>query len=101
MCRSLKIGALSSKKSVRISEKGKTKTNGNDTRAGLLTDTRTKSRLKKKYLKTRPMCKVTFSLPPEAVGGGAAVALVGEFNNWDSTSHKMKRLKNCDFSYTM
>ncbi len=38
--------------------------------------------LKKQYLKNKPTCKVTFSLPKEAVNGGSEVRLLGEFNNW-------------------
>lgn len=38
--------------------------------------------LKKEYLKNKPTCKVTFSLPKEAVNGGSEVRLLGEFNNW-------------------
>ena len=37
--------------------------------------------LKKQFLKTKEVCKVTFSLP-EAVQG-ETVFLVGDFNNWD------------------
>lgn len=38
--------------------------------------------LKKQYLKNKPTCKVTFSLPKEAVNGGTEVRVLGEFNNW-------------------
>ena len=39
--------------------------------------------LVKKYSKEKSTCKVTFSLPKEAVQGGKNVVLVGEFNNWN------------------
>ena len=39
--------------------------------------------LVKKYSKKKDTCKVTFSLPKEAVQGGKNVVLVGEFNNWN------------------
>lgn len=38
--------------------------------------------LKKQYLKNKPSCKVTFSLPKEAVNGGSDVRILGDFNNW-------------------
>ncbi len=38
--------------------------------------------LKKQYLKTKPICKVTFTLPAEAIGNGQEVRIVGDFNNW-------------------
>lgn len=37
----------------------------------------------KKFLKSKPVCKVTFTLPVEAAPTAKKVALVGEFNNWD------------------
>ncbi len=57
--------------------------------------------MKKRFLKTRPVCKVTFELPPQAVNGARKVALVGDFNNWDSASSQMKRRKDGSFSLTI
>lgn len=39
--------------------------------------------LKKQYLKNKPTCKVTFTLPVEAVNGAQEVKLLGEFNGWN------------------
>ncbi len=50
--------------------------------------------LSKKYLKSKQVCKVTFSLPKEAVYGGTDVRLLGEFNNWEwEKGIKMKAQK--------
>ena len=38
--------------------------------------------LKKQYLKTKPVCKVTFSLPKEAAPEASEVLLLGDFNGW-------------------
>ena len=38
--------------------------------------------LKKTFLKSKPVCKVTFTLPQQAVNGGKQVKLVGDFNEW-------------------
>ena len=38
--------------------------------------------MKKQYLKTKPTCKVTFSLPKEAVLEAKNVVVLGEFNQW-------------------
>ncbi|MEY3367121.1 MAG: hypothetical protein RI973_276 [Bacteroidota bacterium] len=38
--------------------------------------------LKKSYSKTKPVCKVTFSLPLEAAKGGNDVRVLGDFNGW-------------------
>lgn len=68
---------------------------------GKASTSRTKpSSLKKQYLKSRPTCKVSFRLPAAIVGAGTAVALAGEFNNWNPGADKMKRLKNGDFTLT-
>lgn len=53
--------------------------------------------LKKQYLKSRPVCKVTFRLPKEAVEEADAVHLVGEFNNWDRQATPMEKLKSGEF----
>ena len=50
--------------------------------------------IKKQFLKTKPVCKATFTLPVEATPEAKTVALVGEFNNWDLDSAvKMKKAK--------
>jgi 1,4-alpha-glucan branching enzyme len=53
--------------------------------------------LKKQYLKTKTVCKVTFTLPSEIAGNATQVNLVGEFNNWDKQILPMKKLKTGDF----
>ena len=57
--------------------------------------------LKKQYLKKTSACKVTFSLPKEAVGSATKVHLVGDFNDWNQDVTPMKRLKNGTFSATV
>jgi len=41
--------------------------------------------IKKQFLKSKPVCKATFSLPVTLAPEATSVALVGEFNNWDIT----------------
>lgn len=57
--------------------------------------------VKKQFLKSRPICKVTFRLPKEAVDGAEAVHLVGDFNEWNETATPMKALKNGSFTVTL
>ena len=58
--------------------------------------------LKKQYLKSKPVCKVTFSMDKEAVLGAGKVDLLGEFNNWNTAEPvKMKKLKNGTFKVTI
>ncbi|MCF8247073.1 MAG: isoamylase early set domain-containing protein [Saprospiraceae bacterium] len=50
--------------------------------------------LKKDYSKTKPLCKVTFSLPLEAAQGGKEVRILGDFNGWSwEKGYKMKAQK--------
>lgn len=53
--------------------------------------------LKKKFLKSKPICKVTFNLPAKAAPKAKEVTLVGDFNEWSETRNKMTRLKSGAF----
>jgi 1,4-alpha-glucan branching enzyme len=57
--------------------------------------------MKKRKLKTRPVCKVTFELPGEAAADATSVHLVGEFNDWNTGGTPMKRRKDGSFSVTI
>ena len=57
--------------------------------------------LSKRYLKSRPVSKVTFRLPPEAAPQARKVHLVGEFNRWDTRATPMSRLKSGEFKVTL
>ncbi len=57
--------------------------------------------LAKKYLKSKPLCKVTFSLPKNAAAQATSVHLVGEFNDWNVTACPMKKLKNGSFKVVL
>jgi 1,4-alpha-glucan branching enzyme len=57
-----------------------------------------KAGIKKQYLKTKPICKVTFRLPKDGAPAAETVTVVGEFNNWDEKATPMKLQKNGDFS---
>lgn len=47
--------------------------------------------LKKSYSKTKPVCKVTFTLPTEAASGAKDIRVLGDFNNWSwENGYKMK-----------
>ncbi len=53
--------------------------------------------IKKQYLKTKPVCKVTFTVPAE---DAKKVAVVGDFNNWNPKGSLLKKLKNGTFKGT-
>jgi 1,4-alpha-glucan branching enzyme len=59
------------------------------------------SGIKKQYLKTSPVCKVTFKLPKQAAPDAKNVTIVGDFNAWDTNKTHMKHLKNGDFKVTL
>lgn len=54
--------------------------------------------IKKQYLKSKPVCKVTFSIEAETA---EAVAVVGSFNNWNAEQAPLKKLKNGTFKATV
>lgn len=53
----------------------------------------------KKFLKAKPVCKVTFKAEKALVGEAETVAVAGEFNQW--TPEAMKASKAGDFSITL
>jgi 1,4-alpha-glucan branching enzyme len=57
--------------------------------------------LTKKYLKSKPVCKVTFKIDKELLSEAKNVELVGEFNNWDGKKTKMRKLKDGNFTRTL
>lgn len=52
----------------------------------------------KQYLKSKPVCKVTFSVPAKEAN---EVAVVGSFNEWDTKATSLKKLKNGTFKGTL
>ena len=57
--------------------------------------------IKKQYLKSKPVCKVTFRLPREAADSAKKVQVVGDFNGWGAHGNRMKRLKSGAFTATI
>ena len=54
--------------------------------------------MKKQFLKSKPVCKVTFKIPADAAGDAKVAHVVGEFNDWSIVATPMKRLKSGGFS---
>ena len=57
--------------------------------------------LSKRFLKSKPLCKVTFRLPAEAAPEAEQVTIVGEFNDWSETATPMQKLKSGEFKLTI
>jgi 1,4-alpha-glucan branching enzyme len=53
--------------------------------------------LKKQFVKSKQLFKVTFSIPEEAVGDAKKVSLAGDFNEWDINADPMKKQKDGSF----
>lgn len=54
--------------------------------------------IKKQFLKSKPVCKVTFTVPAEEAKN---VAVVGTFNDWNGEATPLKKLKNGSFKGTV
>ena len=58
--------------------------------------------IKKQYLKSKPVCKVTLSWQNDELDTAKNVAVLGDFNSWDpEQSFDMKKLKNGTFKTTI
>ena len=50
--------------------------------------------IKKQFIKTKPVCKVTFSVIAKKANNAS---VVGDFNNWSIENGAMEKLKNGTF----
>lgn len=58
--------------------------------------------LKKQYLKSKPICKVTFTLEKKHAADAKKIALLGDFNEWkDKKTNYMRKLKDGAFTRTV
>ena len=58
--------------------------------------------LTKKFLKSKPVCKVTFKVDPKFVQDAGKVMLAGDFYEWNTGKKaEMKKLKNGAFTTTI
>ncbi len=53
--------------------------------------------IKKQFLKSKPVCKVTFKITEEQAKHAKCVRLLGEFNDWNKSAKPMKKLKKRHF----
>ncbi len=54
--------------------------------------------IKKEYIRTKNVCRITFRLPKAAAPDAKSVYIVGDFNNWDLHANPMKKLKKGDYT---
>ena len=56
---------------------------------------------KKQFLKSKDICKVTFTLTPKEVEDAKNITIVGDFNDWNETISPLKKFKNGNFKTTI
>ena len=52
--------------------------------------------IKKQYLKSKPVCKVTFEVTAKEAN---SISVVGDFNEWNAAATPLKKLKNKKFKF--
>ena len=57
--------------------------------------------IKKQYLKSEPVCKLTFKVSKEQALEAESVKILGDFNSWSKEVEPMAKLKNGDFTQTL
>ncbi|MFY0627864.1 MAG: isoamylase early set domain-containing protein [Reichenbachiella sp.] len=57
--------------------------------------------IKKQFLKSKDLYKVTWSLDKKAANSAENVVLSGDFNNWSLSSDNFTKLKNGSFKLTL
>ncbi|ABD80941.1 isoamylase early set domain-containing protein [Saccharophagus degradans] len=57
--------------------------------------------VEKKYLKSKPVCKVKFVLPEELAEQSKQAYLAGEFNGWKFEDAKLRKQKNGAYATTL
>lgn len=57
--------------------------------------------LEKKYLKSKPVCKVKFVAPEPLVKEAKKIFLAGEFNDWQYEDTLLRKQKNGTYSTTL
>jgi len=56
---------------------------------------------KKQFLKSKPVCKVSFRFDAAEAAEAKTVQLLGDFNNWNESAEPMTALKTKDFTATL
>lgn len=57
--------------------------------------------LEKKYLKSKPVCKVKFVAPEPLVGSAKSIYLAGDFNSWNYEETQLRKQKDGRYTATL
>ena len=52
----------------------------------------------KKYLKSKPICKVKFIAPNELCQSAKKLTIAGEFNDWDTSKNPLRKQKDGSYA---
>ena len=55
--------------------------------------------IKKQYLKTKPICKVTFKIEAAVSNAAPKAHVVGEFNGWSTSTIALEKGREYQFRY--
>ena len=57
--------------------------------------------IEKKYLKSKPVCKVKFVAPEPLTKEAKKIYLAGDFNGWDFSENILRKQKNGTYATTL
>jgi len=57
--------------------------------------------IKKQFLKSEPVCKLTFKVSKDMAQDAETVKIIGDFNGWNKEVEPMSKLKSGDFTQTL
>jgi 1,4-alpha-glucan branching enzyme len=57
--------------------------------------------IKKQFLKSEPVCKLTFKVSKDVAQDAETVKIIGDFNGWNKAVEPMSKLKSGDFTQTL
>ncbi|MFT7558562.1 MAG: 1,4-alpha-glucan branching enzyme [Flavobacteriales bacterium] len=57
--------------------------------------------IEKKYLKSKPICKVKFIAPKAITENAKKIFLAAEFNSWEFQENQLRKQKNGDYATTI
>lgn len=57
--------------------------------------------IKKQFLKSKDLCKVTWQVDKKTANGADSISLSGSFNNWSLNENQLQKLKNGNFKLVL
>lgn len=57
--------------------------------------------IKKQFLKSKDVCKVTWTVDKKTANGASSISLSGSFNDWSLSANPLTKLKSGDFKLVL